>query len=146
MLRMNRKLADPRSDGYSAIRVFHRSRQGKRDPRYLFKCGCCDNKFEIYYGGDTLEIGGVMGSVKNWRELLLPLLNLKLPGQERETRPGTKKKERKAATQAKIPDFFRNALEESKRNGTDKLTDKEIQAEIKTARREKRLRDGKSRT
>ena len=143
---MNRKLADPRSDGYSAIRVSHRRRRGKRDPRYLFKCGCCNNKFEIYYGGDILEIGGVLGSVKNWRELLLPLLNLKLPGQERETRTRTEKKARTAATLAKVPDFLRKAWEESKRNGTDKLTGKEIQAEITTARREKRLKDDKSRT
>ena len=56
------------------------------------------------------------------------------------------KKERKAATQLPVPDFLRKALEESKRKGTDKLTDEEIQAEIRAARREKRLKDNKSRT
>lgn len=56
------------------------------------------------------------------------------------------KKERKAATQLPVPDFLRKAWEESKRKGTDKLTDEEIQAEIRAARREKRLKDDKSRT
>ena len=82
MLKLNRTFALTRSDGYNAVRVSHRSRVGKKDPRFLLKCGCCENKFEVYYGGDSLEIGGVMGSVENWRELLLPLLDMKLPGQE----------------------------------------------------------------
>ena len=55
------------------------------------------------------------------------------------------KKERKAATQLPVPTFLRKAWEQSKRSGTDKLTAEEIQAEIKTARREKRLKDDKSR-
>jgi hypothetical protein len=42
----------------------------------LIKCGDCDNKFEIYYGpdGEDLEIAGVLASVENWRQILLPLL------------------------------------------------------------------------
>lgn len=86
MVRMNRRVAATRSDGYNEIRVFHRGRVRKKDPRFLFKCGCCENKFKIYYGGDSLEIGGVMGSVENWRELLPPLLNMELPEQERRKR------------------------------------------------------------
>ena len=78
---MNQKFAQTRKEGYSAIRTFHASKKGKRDPRFLFKCGCCDQKLEVYYGGDSLEISGVMGSVENWRELLLPLLDMKLSGQ-----------------------------------------------------------------
>ena len=54
-------------------------------------------------------------------------------------------KDRKAVTQLPVPDFLRKAWEDSKRKGTDKLTDEEIQAEIKAARREKRLKDAKSR-
>ena len=77
---MNRKFARTRQDGYFDVRVFHRRRRAKRDPRYLFKCGCCEEKFEVYYGGDRLEINGVMGSVENWRELLLPLMNMAIPG------------------------------------------------------------------
>ena len=70
-----------RPNGHFDIRVSHRNRKGKEDPRFLFTCGCCQEALEVYYGGDSLEINGVMGSVENWRELLLPLLNLELPGQ-----------------------------------------------------------------
>lgn len=80
----NRKIAQTRSDGYWDIRVFHRTKKGKRDPRFLLKCGCCNEKLQVYYGEDSLEINGVMGSVDNWRELLLPLLDMKLPGQTRQ--------------------------------------------------------------
>jgi hypothetical protein len=48
-------------------------------PRYLIKCGCCDEQVEIYYDAQTLEINGVMASIENWREVLLPLLNPKDP-------------------------------------------------------------------
>ena len=78
---MNQRLAQSRKDGYFAIRTFHRGKKGKKDARFLFKCGCCDEKVEVYYGGDSLEINGVMGSVENWRTLLLPLLRMKLAGQ-----------------------------------------------------------------
>ena len=98
MFTMNRKFALTRSDGYNEVRVFHRSRAGKKDPRFLLKCGCCENKFEVYYGGDSLEIGGVMGSVKNWRELLLPLLNMKLPGQEPRRRNASRQARTKRAS------------------------------------------------
>ena len=57
------------------LRVYHRKSIRKQDPRYLIKCGCCDEKVEIYYGGSTLEINGVLGSVEDWREILLPLLD-----------------------------------------------------------------------
>jgi hypothetical protein len=78
---MNRLLAQTRADGYFAIRTFHRKRKGTKDPRFLFKCGCCTRDLEVYYGEDSLEINGVMGSVDNWRKLLMPLLEMKLPGQ-----------------------------------------------------------------
>ena len=91
---MNRKLAHTRPDGYFEIRSFHRGKQGKRDPRFLLKCGCCDGKLEVYYGEDSLEINGVMGSVENWRELLLPLLEMKLPGQGKRVVVDEKKKAR----------------------------------------------------
>lgn len=81
MRRFNRKFAKVRADGYFAVRVFHQRRKGKKDASFLFKCGCCDQKFRLYYGDDSLEIHGVMGSIENWRELLLPLLEMKLPGQ-----------------------------------------------------------------
>jgi len=43
-------------------------------PRYLLKCGCCDEKLEIYYDDEGLEINGVNGSMEDWREVLLPFL------------------------------------------------------------------------
>jgi hypothetical protein len=65
-----------RAEGTWQLRVYHRKRVRKRDPRYLVKCGCCDEALEIYYGGGTLEINGVMGSVEDWGEILLPLLRV----------------------------------------------------------------------
>ena len=103
---MNRRLAQTRVDGYFALRTFHRSRKGKKDPRFLFKCGCCKGQLEVYYGGDSLEINGVMGSVENWRTLLLPLLQMKLPGQGRRrkgrrTGDGTRRRPRGAEAGSK---------------------------------------------
>ena len=93
---MNQRLGQRRKDGHSAIRTFHRAKKGKKDARFLFKCGCCDQKVEVYYGGDSLEINGVLGSVKNWRELLLPVLNMKLSGQGKEERePATRSRTRR---------------------------------------------------
>jgi len=40
-------------------------------------CGDCDQKLEIYYAEDGLEIGGVNGAIEDWREILLPLLSIK---------------------------------------------------------------------
>ena len=98
---MNRKFARTRPNGYFDIRVFHRSRKAKKDPRFLFKCGCCEGQLEVYYGSDSLEINGVMGSVENWRELLLPLLNMTLPGQEpgKRYRPRAAKARRSGETE-----------------------------------------------
>jgi hypothetical protein len=45
-------------------------------PRYLLKCGCCDEKLEIYYDDEGLEINGVNGSIEDWREIFLPLLRI----------------------------------------------------------------------
>ncbi|MBU1262089.1 hypothetical protein KKG61_01845 [bacterium] len=60
--------------GYPQIRVYHKKGYNKKSPRYLLKCGCCDEKIEIYYDEDGLEIDGVNGSIENWRDILLPLL------------------------------------------------------------------------
>ena len=66
-------MATTRPDGYWKVRVSHKKQQGKKLPSYTFKCGCCSEKVEIYYDDEGLEINGVNGSIKNWRELLLPL-------------------------------------------------------------------------
>ena len=72
----NTKLAQRRPDGGFAIRDFHRKAQGKKSPRLLLKCGCCDEQVEIYYDDDSLEINGVNGTIENWREILMPLLRV----------------------------------------------------------------------
>jgi hypothetical protein len=65
---------------YAQIRVYHKAAHGKHAPRYLLKCGDCDEKIEIHYGEDGLEIGGVHGSIEDWREILLPLLLIEEKG------------------------------------------------------------------
>jgi len=63
--------------GQPEIRVFHKKAVGNKSPRYLFKCGCYNEKLEIYYDEIGLEINGVNGSIKNWQDILLPLLQIK---------------------------------------------------------------------
>src|SRR6266849_5593474 len=79
MLSLNRKFAQSRTEGGFALRLYHQKERRKRMPRYLVKCGCCDEQLEIYYSEDDLEINGVYGSIENWREVLLPLLHVKAP-------------------------------------------------------------------
>ncbi len=71
---LNKRLYGSRPEGGRAIRVYHRKGSARRAPRYILKCGCCGEKLEIYYFDGSLEINGIMGSVENWREILLPLL------------------------------------------------------------------------
>lgn len=70
------KFYDTERFGQPQIRTYHKKGSGKKMPRYLLKCGCCDEKLEIYYDEDGLEINGVNGSVEDWREILLPLLKI----------------------------------------------------------------------
>jgi hypothetical protein len=72
-----------RPEGYPQIRVYHKEGSGKIMPRYLLKCGCCDEKLEIYYDDEGLEINGVNGSIEDWREILLPLLRIEKKSQEK---------------------------------------------------------------
>jgi hypothetical protein len=41
------------------------------------KCGCCDESIRIFpfLKEGCIEIGGVFGSVDDWRKILLPLLD-----------------------------------------------------------------------
>ena len=64
------------------IRIWHRKEKklengAIKDACYHLKCGCCDKTVDIYYGGNGLEINGVNGTVNDWREILLPLLDPK---------------------------------------------------------------------
>ena len=63
--------------GQPEISVYHKKGWGKKMPRYLLKCGCCDEKLEIYYDTEGLEINGVNGSIEDWREILFPLLKIR---------------------------------------------------------------------
>jgi hypothetical protein len=55
--------------GHPQIRVYPRKGKGKKSPRFLLKCGCCDQRVEIHYAEDGLEIGGVNGAIEDWREI-----------------------------------------------------------------------------
>ena len=74
----------PEPEGECAIRVSHRAERKRAQwhisPRYLLRCGCCDQALQIYYDTEALEINGVHGSVENWREILLPLLGMRRRG------------------------------------------------------------------
>ena len=73
-LKRRNRLYDTSRFGQPQIRVYHKKGTGKHSSRYLLKCGCCDEKIEIFYSEDGLEIGGVNGAIRDWREILLPLL------------------------------------------------------------------------
>lgn len=60
--------------GQPEIRIYHKKGSDKKAPRYLLKCGCCNEKLEIYYDDNGLEINGVKDSIEDWREILLQLL------------------------------------------------------------------------
>ena len=77
VLKRSNRLYDTARFGQPAIRVYHKKGMGKQSPRYLLRCGCCEERLEIYYADDGLEIGGVNGAIEDWREILLPLLYIK---------------------------------------------------------------------
>lgn len=80
VLKRNNRIYDTSRFGQPQIRVYHKKGTGKRCPRYLLKCGCCEEKLEIHYAEDGLEIGGVNGAIEDWREILLPLLLIEKKG------------------------------------------------------------------
>ena len=78
-----------RQESFPPLRVTRRkeyrlSSRRTISPRIKIKCGCCDKSVEIYHENktdnphrDTLEINGVLASVDQWRQVLLPLLSNK---------------------------------------------------------------------
>jgi hypothetical protein len=80
------RLYDTSRFGQPQIRVYHKEGKRKKGPRYLLKCGCCEEKLEIYYADDGLEIGGVNGAIEDWREILLPLLLIEKDSSSRSLR------------------------------------------------------------
>ncbi len=80
-LKRTNRIYDTSRFGQPQIRVYHKKGVGKKMPRYLLKCGCCEERVEIYYSDDDgLEINGVNGAIDDWREILLPLLLIEQQG------------------------------------------------------------------
>ncbi len=80
VLKRSNRFYDTSRFGHPQIRVYHKKGSGKKSPRYFLKCGCCKEKIEIHYAEDGLEIGGVNGAIHDWREILLPLLQIERKG------------------------------------------------------------------
>ncbi len=81
ILKRTNRIYDTSRFGQPQIRVYHKKGVAKKMPRYLLKCGCCEEKVEIYYDEDGLEINGVNGAIEDWREILLPLLLIEQRGE-----------------------------------------------------------------
>ena len=75
MAEFNRKMAQSDGQGGWRLRVWRRKGRGVRSPRLLIKCGDCDAALAIYYGGDSMEIGGVHASLEEWQRIFVPLLD-----------------------------------------------------------------------
>ena len=76
VLKRKNRVYDTSRFGQPQIRVYHKRGIGKNMPRYLLKCGCCEQKLEVWYAEDGLEVNGVNGTVQDWRDILLPLLQI----------------------------------------------------------------------
>jgi hypothetical protein len=63
------RICQMREDGWNNIREFFTPPKGNREAHLTLKCGDCDEKVKVYFGSDTMEINGVFGSVKNWKEI-----------------------------------------------------------------------------
>jgi hypothetical protein len=71
---LNRKMNQYRDNCAFALRVYDRAPTQRMMARRLIKCGDCEASVAIWHDETTLEINGVNGSIQNWREVLLPLL------------------------------------------------------------------------
>jgi hypothetical protein len=74
IMKRENRFYDTHRFGQPQIRIYHKKGKEQRMPRYLLKFGCCDNRLELHYSDDGLEIGGVNGAIEDWREILTPLL------------------------------------------------------------------------
>jgi hypothetical protein len=74
VLKRSNRFYDTERFGQPQIRLRHRKCKGVKSPRYVLRCGCCDEKVEIFYSDDGMELGGVNGALEDWREILLPLI------------------------------------------------------------------------
>ena len=92
ILKRSNRFYDTQRFGQPQIRLRHRKGIGLKSSSYVLRCGCCDQKLEIFYSDDGLEIGGVNGALEDWREILLPVLLIESRrGQLVDLAPKTKK-------------------------------------------------------
>ena len=65
----NKKMLQP--DGFcgNLPRIYY----SKRYQRHLIKCGCCDESFEVWDGGEYIEINGVL-MTKSYARILFEQL------------------------------------------------------------------------
>jgi len=80
VLKRSNRFYDTKRFGQPQIRLRQRTGRGVKSPSYVLRCGCCDQKLEIFYSEDGLEVGGVNGALEDWREILLPLLLIEARG------------------------------------------------------------------
>ena len=74
------KIYDCKRYGVPQIRVWKTKERRKSkgaiiSPSLLLKCGCCNEKVRIYWGGGSIEINGVHGSIDDWEAILGPMLD-----------------------------------------------------------------------
>lgn len=82
MKKRSNKIYDCKRFGVPQIRVWKTKERRKSkgaiiSPSVLLKCGCCEQQIRIYWGGGSIEINGVNGSVADWKDILLPMLDEK---------------------------------------------------------------------
>ncbi|MBI3013575.1 MAG: hypothetical protein HYY65_00590 [Candidatus Tectomicrobia bacterium] len=107
ILKRKNRIYDTGKFGQPQIRVYHKAGKGKMCPRYLLKCGCCEEKLQIFYSEDGLEIGGVNGAIEDWKEILLPLLQLNARKGGRRTAKGKNIRRARALTPSKGASRYR---------------------------------------
>lgn len=75
---LNTRMAQPTEGGWR-LRVWNRAGRGRKAPRLLIRCGCCEGSLKVFYASDSLEINGVEAPLSEWRAILGPLLQGKSP-------------------------------------------------------------------
>ena len=73
----NKKLVVADKNGLCIPRCYWRKAKCKKSTSVLIKCGDCDEKVEIHYDNDWLEINGVIASARWWKQLFEYLMREK---------------------------------------------------------------------
>ncbi len=92
---LNHRMCQQRPGSYSmSLRAWSKPASKRMMARMRIKCGCCDQQVDIFHLENVLEINGVIGTVENWREILLPLLERKPPAAKRPAKKAAARKKR----------------------------------------------------